>query len=108
MIQLNYALLESLGLASLSKDAKDSLLAHMYDKLELNVGTVIAQKLSDEQLNDFEQLIDNNQNEQALVWLQENYPGYKQVVEAELEKLKNEIRNNALAILEADTQSLAA
>jgi hypothetical protein len=102
MIQLNYALLDSLGLGSLNKETKDSLLAHLYDKLELNVGTVIASQLSDTQLDEFEKLIDNNQQQEALSWLQQNYPDYKQVVERELAKLKAELQQNAGRILAAD------
>jgi len=37
----------------------------------------------------------------ALRWLEVNYPGYKQVVEEELTKLKHEIKQQAPAILEA-------
>jgi hypothetical protein len=100
MIQLNHALLDELGLKALSKTDKDSLLAHLYDKLELNVGTVIAAQLNDEQLDEFEKLIDANEQNKALDWLQQNYPDYKKVVEAELEKLKEEVRLNSKQILD--------
>jgi len=100
MKKLDYAFLDELGLADLDKAAKDSLLTHLYDQLELNVGTVIAADLSDTQLKEFEQLVDQNQQAEALNWLQANYPGYKQVVDDQLEKLKIEVKQNAGKILE--------
>lgn len=102
MIKLDYALLEELGLGNLDKEAKDSLLASMYERLELNVGTVIAADLTDAQLKEFEQLIDKNDQSAALEWLQNNYPNYKQVVEAELNKLKAEVSQGSDKILEQD------
>lgn len=100
MIKLDYTLLEELGLGGLPAADKDSLLAGLYERLEINVGTVIAADLSDDQLAEFEKLIDNDDQAAALAWLQSNYPSYKQVVEQELEKLKAEIKRGAPQILE--------
>lgn len=104
-MKIDEQLLVELGLQELSDEAKASLLKHLVDQLELNVGTVIASQLSDEQIKEFEKLIDGNNQPQALAWLQQNYPGYKQVVQNELEKLKAELKSNASAILEADQQA---
>lgn len=99
MLKLDHNLLDQLGLGSLSQDDKDSLLSHLYEQLELRVGTVIARQLSDEQLDEFEKLIDNDQQEEALQWLQANYPDYKKVVASELEKLTQELKANKDQIL---------
>jgi hypothetical protein len=105
VIKLDYTLLEELGLGGLDKEAKDSLLSTMYERLELNVGTVIAADLTDSQLKEFEQLIDKDDQQAALGWLQANYPDYKKVVEQELNKLKAEISQASAKILEqADAQ----
>lgn len=103
MIKLDHNLLAELGLGDLSQESKDSLLAHVYDKLEINVGMAIAAELSDEQLDEFEALIDGSKQDEARDWLQANYPDYKKVVQEELEKLKNELKNNAKTILENET-----
>lgn len=105
-MKIDYELLEELGLGELSQDAKDSLLRHLVDRLELNVGTVIASQLTDEQIDEFEKLVDNPDQNVALKWLQANYPGYKDVVKSELDKLKQELKSNASAILETDKKSL--
>lgn len=100
MIKLDYALMDELGLGSLGKETKDSLLASMYERLEMNVGTVIAADLSQQQLTEFEELIDSNDQQGALSWLQANYPNYKQVVERELERLKAEVAQSSQQIIE--------
>jgi len=108
VIKLDYTLLEELGLGGLDKEVKDSLLSTMYERLELNVGTVIAADLTDAQLKEFEQLIDKDDQQAALGWLQANYPNYKKVVEQELNKLKTEISQSADKILEQGGSQLAA
>ncbi len=40
----------------------------------------------------------------ALKWLETNFPGYKDVVASELDALKNEVKSNATAIVEASAQ----
>lgn len=104
-MKIDYQLLGELGLGSLSQEAKDSLLAHLVDRLELNVGTVIAGSLNEAQIDEFEKLVDQKDQALALSWLQQNYPDYKSVVQTELEKLKQEIKTNAPAILAADQTS---
>jgi len=101
-MKIDDTLLTELGLGNLSPEAKASLLQHLMEELEINVGTVIAAELNDDQILEFEKLIDDGDQSQALAWLQQNYPGYKQVVQNELEKLKNELKGNAQAILDAD------
>lgn len=105
MLKLDDKLLEDVGLGSLSREDKDSLLAKLYDQLELRVGTVIAKQLTDEQLDEFEKLIDSEQQDKALAWLSANYPDYKQVVANQLKQLADELKASSpqiLSQLEAD------
>src|SRR5690606_41267918 len=48
-----------------------------------------------------------DKEKQALVWLETNFPNYKQVVADELEKLKNEIKTAAPQILASISQASA-
>jgi hypothetical protein len=101
-MKIDNQLLVELGLGELSDEAKASLLKHLVDELEMNVGTVIASQLNEDQIQEFEKLIDANDQPKALAWLQANYPDYKRVVQAELTKLKDEIKQKAPAIIAAD------
>lgn len=104
MIKLDDNLLQELGLAGLPPEEKKKLLAHIYETLEMRVGMKLAEQMSDAQLTEFEQFIDRNDEAGALRWLETNFPHYKDVVSAEFEKLKGEIRQVAPQILSAGQQ----
>ncbi|HTH72649.1 MAG TPA: DUF5663 domain-containing protein [Candidatus Pristimantibacillus sp.] len=107
MIKLDDDLLQELGLAALPEEEKKKLLAHIYETLEMRVGMKLAEQMSDAQLTEFEQFIDRNDEAGALKWLETNFPNYKDVVAAEFERLKGEIRQVAPQILGAGPNSQA-
>jgi hypothetical protein len=107
MIKLDDDLLAELGLAALPPDDKKRMLTHIYETLEMRVGMELAKQMSDAQLNEFEQFINRNDEAGALKWLETNFPNYKEVVAAEFEKLKVEIKQVAPQILH-DAQQAAA
>lgn len=99
MFNLDDDFLQSLGLGGLPDDQKQAFLQHLYEELELRVGTRLSEGMSDDQLAEFEKLIDSNDEQGALAWLEQNRPNYKEVVADELEKLKQEVVTNRDAIL---------
>ncbi len=100
-IMIDKQLLADLGLGKLPEPEKGKLLEHIYETLELRVGTKIASVLREEQLTEFEQFIDSNDEAGAQNWLETNYPDYGRVVKDELAKLKVEIKRDAPKILGA-------
>jgi Protein of unknown function (DUF5663) len=100
MFQLDDNFLASLGLGDMLAEEKKAFLSYLYEELELRVGTVLSKGLSDDQLEQFEKLIDGGQQEEALTWLEQNCPNYRDVVKAELEKLKQEITANKDKLLD--------
>jgi hypothetical protein len=106
-MKIDYDFLAELGLAALPNAEKDALIAQIIETLEMRVGTVLASGLSDAQLQEFEGYMNRNDQDGALKWLETNAPNYKEVVKAELEKLRNEIKANAAQIL-ATSQPPAA
>lgn len=108
--------LKELGLEALSAEDKKAMIAQIVETLEMRVGTKLAAGLTDAQLQEFEQLMQAKDQDGALKWLETNSPGYKEVVKAELENLKKEIKSNAANIVSAsvanqgtqDDQALAA
>jgi hypothetical protein len=114
--KLDNDLLEELGLAALSNDDKQAMLRQILETLEMRVGTTLASNMTDEQLDEFERLMptegDSEQaiqqkEQQALQWLEANFPNYKQVVSNELDKLKGEIKQDAPHIVAASQQNAA-
>lgn len=106
MFKLDDNLLQELGLGGLPPAEKNKMLAHIYETLELRVGTRLAEQMSDEQLDDFEVFIDGNDEAGALRWLETNFPNYKDVVASELDNLKQEIKVQAPQIMAATMAEL--
>jgi hypothetical protein len=107
MIKLDENLLVEIGLGSLPKEEKTAFLKHMYETLEMRVGTRLAERMSDQQMSEFEQFITTNDEQGAFHWLESNFPNYKDVVAEEFEKLKGEVRPMAAQIVSA-SQAQAA
>jgi hypothetical protein len=112
--KLDNDLLEELGLAALTADEKQAMLRQILETLEMRVGTTLASKMTDAQLDEFERLMPaegddqagvQQKEQQALQWLESNFPNYKQVVNDELEKLKSEIRATAPQIVASSQQN---
>lgn len=99
MIKLDDNLLTELGLQALPPEDKKALLKHIYETLEMRVGTTLARQMTDAQLDEFESFINSNDEAGALHWLETNFPNYKDVVAQEFEQLKAEVRNAAPQIL---------
>lgn len=106
MIQIDDSLLQELGLISLPKAERDALLTQIYETLEMRVGMKLAERMTDQQLDEFEAFLPNEQTGSpgdeagALRWLETNFPDYKQVVASELEQLKVEIKRDSQQILQ--------
>ncbi len=107
MFQLDDNFLQSVGLGNMPADQKDAFLEHLYEELELRVGTRLSEGMSDEQLAAFEKLIDANDEAGALTWLETNRPDYKQVVAEELEKLRQEVAANKDKLLGGEPEEVA-
>jgi len=104
MLKLDNNLLDELGLGGLPEDQKRAMLQHIYETLELRVGTDLANQMSDRQLEEFEKFIDDGgdaSQAQALQWLEANLPNYKQVVNEVFEALKLEIKQMAPQLMAA-------
>lgn len=117
MFKLDDNLLRELGLGDLPAQEKNRMLQHIYETLEMRVGMRLADGMSNQQLDEFERLMPlptdteetRKQKEQdALKWLETNFPNYKQVVADELEKLKGEIKMAAPQIMAASQQAAQA
>ena len=100
-LKIDNNLLDQLGLGALPKDEKTGLLKHIYETLEMRVGMRLADQMSNEQLDEFEQYFNAKDDAGAFRWLETNFPNYKDIVADEFDKLKNEIAGSAPGILAA-------
>ena len=77
MFQLDDKFLADIGLDGLPEDQKQAFLQHIYEELELRVGTRLSEGLSDAQLEEFEKIIDRDQ---ATIdaWVAQYAPNYQE------------------------------
>lgn len=77
MFQLDDKFLADIGMNELPEEQKKAFLQHIYDELELRVGTKLSEGMSDEQLEEFESIIDRK-DEVVTTWLEKFAPDYHQ------------------------------
>ena len=84
-------------------DEKEAFLDYVYDELKLRVGDELSKELSDEQLEQFEKLINGGDQDAAVTWLDKHCPNYKEAVKQELERLKEEIIASRDRLLDSES-----
>jgi hypothetical protein len=75
MFQLDDKFLADVGLQDLPVEEKKAFLQHIYDELELRVGTKLSEGMTDEQLEQFEAIIDHK-DDIVIAWLGRFVPEY--------------------------------
>jgi hypothetical protein len=101
MLKIDNTLLQDIGLGQLPDAEKNSLLKHVYETLEMRVGMRLADQMTNQQLDEFEQYFEAKDDAGAFQWLEANFPNYKDIVQEEFDKLKGEVAESAPQILAA-------
>lgn len=99
MIKLDANYLDGLGLGSLPREEANVLLGHIYDTLQLRVGTALANRMTETQLDEFEVFYQAQDDAGALGWLETNFPSYREIVHDEFNALTDEVQHSAPTIL---------
>ena len=75
MFQLDDNFLSDVGLAGLPDDQKQAFLQHIYEELELRVGTKLSEGLNEQQMGEFEAFVDQNEDK-VRGWFTKYLPDY--------------------------------
>ena len=75
MFQLDENFLNQVGLSELPEEQKKPFLQHIYQELEMRVGTKLSDGMSDEQLEEFGLIIEQK-DDAVNLWLINNAPNY--------------------------------
>lgn len=75
MFQLDDKFLQDIGLGDLPEDQKAAFLQHIYEELELRVGTKLSEGLNEQQLSEFEAFVDRDEDK-VRAWFEKNLPDY--------------------------------
>lgn len=76
MFQLDDTFLEEVGLGALPEPQRKPFLQHVYNQLEKQVGLRLSEGMTDEQLQEFESIIDHKE-EIITAWLGQHAPDYQ-------------------------------
>lgn len=90
-MKLDEQFLQEMGLGDMPADEKVKFLDYLNERLATKIGERIAERLSQEQLDQFDQI---NDQAEASRWLGENCPEYHEIIEHTFSELKDEIRAN--------------
>ncbi|MEO5691053.1 MAG: DUF5663 domain-containing protein [Candidatus Saccharimonadales bacterium] len=75
MFQLDDNFLTDVGLESLPEDQKKAFLQHIYEELELRVGTKLSEGLNEQQMSEFESFVDQDEDK-VRNWFTANMADY--------------------------------
>lgn len=75
MFQLDDKFLHDVGLDKLPEEQRQAFLQYTYEQLELRVGTQLSDGMSEEQLSEFEAIIDKEEPV-IVTWLNRHAPDY--------------------------------
>lgn len=99
-INIDEKLLAELGITGLNGQEQQALIAQLYRTLQQRVGLKIASRLDDKQLAEFETLADKSDDASTQKLLAETMPDYADIVSAEFEQLKKDIRQDTDRVLQ--------
>ena len=89
------ALIEELNLQHLSEQQQSEQLQKFYETLHIRVGMALEDRLSEEQLREFEKISEVGDNEVTNAWLKHSITDYDQVVAEEMSALKRDVKKSA-------------
>jgi len=90
-MQFDEQFLVEMGLSAMPEEQKQKFLDYVQEELEVRIGERISRGLTEEQLNEFDQISDSGE---AAKWLEKNRPDYREIVNRTIEDMKAEIRAN--------------
>lgn len=91
MLKIDHDFLKETGLGNLPTWEANAFLKHVYETLETRVGVAFADRMSNEQLDEFERFFEARDDAGAFAWLESNFPDYKAIVQSRFDELKLEV-----------------
>ena len=90
-MQFDEQFLQDMGLSAMPENQKQAFLAYIQEELEVRIGERIAKGLTEEQLQEFDQL---ETPAQSAAWLEKNRPDFREIVDRTIEEMKQAIIKN--------------
>jgi protein-tyrosine-phosphatase len=90
-VKIDKYYLDSIGIRFETEEETQAFAEIVQSELEIRIGTEIASRLSDEQLDEFDMCIESDD---AREWLEENCPDFRDIVDNETERMEEELISN--------------
>lgn len=87
-MRIDEQFMREVGLDQMPAAEKQAFMAHAQEELEVRVGQNIGAYLTDEQVEEFEQITEPTQ---AAVWLEQYVPNFREVVSMIFQSFKEEL-----------------
>ena len=100
MPKVDKDLLARVGLGAMRSDLVNVALKTFYEMLEMRVGIDLADRMTNEELDEFEVFFENADDAGAFEWLSEHFPDYPEVVQAAYDRLEAEIAEESATVME--------
>src|SRR5690348_6494685 len=94
MFDLPADFFQSLNLSDLPQEERDVVAESVLEELETKVGAKLSSDLSDSQFRQLEQLASGGDEGLLEQWLDQNCPGYGQIVDTALDEIKAELQQD--------------
>jgi len=88
-----------IGLANISEAEKKQVLEDVRTTLEAKVGVRLTNGLSDDQVNQFNDILSGDDSKVAMDWMDSNIPNYRDVALQEYDAILEQIKNNTLSFV---------
>ena len=96
MIRIDDEFMEEVGLSGMPEAEAAAFMEHAQEELEVRVGQELSAEVSDAQLEEFAGIDDADQ---ARSWLEENVPGFREIVRKVFGEFKGEVAASREQIL---------
>ena len=90
------AFLDEVGIHIVDKTERKAKLDAIYADLETRVGNTLANEMNEEELDEFETLADEGDEDKMLEWLEDVRPDYHKVVEMHYKIIRAELKAKRL------------
>lgn len=107
MIKIDKDMMVRVGLGGMRNDLMNIALKTFYEMLEGRVGVALADRMSEDELDEFEVFFRIGDDAGAFKWLKEHFPDYKEVVQVAYERLAAEVAGESGALMEGLDKLLA-
>lgn len=98
-MQFDDQFFQDIGLSSASDEDRAEMVDKLAELVQGRVALKLSELLTDEQLDHFDTLLDSNDDDAALAYVQEVYPQYNQLLQDEVNAVKQEFAGDVKQVM---------